>query len=514
MDSVFDYGFGYAFSMLNNLLSADSVDWMSVQWSYAIPTGPFRHLICELEALRHFAEINMKRDCRVLWLTGSADVIELLAPIVQAGNLSAETIATFPSELCELLTKIKKSVVGKRCTLRPRFVHQKVNFFHGNISNQAAHLELPEVKSKTIASGMAFPCGIFFVPELISDAKDAILGNFNSATSTRAAENDEGEANDLDLNQRTEKKEIEIEGDDEENSDQQSCITLKPTADPSSIVLLQSDASGARSHGFGYIWATFESLLDSDSFFWAAKSWASAARDSEAKFGADAAFTFRTGDTNYLEAWALLDFVYHELPPNCKLLWTNDNLSCVNAINNGVPVARYPLISKILETCKSKNCSIVGCWIPRQLNDTADFLSHLSHSSGQHELTGVTAENDENAFPLGMFFLNSVYSQLPVARVAVQGLLTTQSTHRNVMNSDVDDTSGVINEKVPPSAPEISAVDEATDSTDTNTDSFETYLQLNIGRWENLARSVISIHGKWDTVGSQLNGTAKESYRL
>ena len=130
--------------------------------------------------------------------------------------------------------------------------------------------------------------------------------------------------------------------------------------DPTSIYVVQSDASGT--DGFGY----YHSYLNATDVHYVSKRWDGA--------------LYHPDNSMYFELRSLADFVDDTTISNCVLVWLNDNEASTHGINKGNckdPVSRL-LLASILSRCDSLHLQIIAIWVPREPNQFADYLSQRS----------------------------------------------------------------------------------------------------------------------------------------
>ena len=82
----------------------------------------------------------------------------------------------------------------------------------------------------------------------------------------------------------------------------------------------------------------------------------------------------------YFELYALFDLLLEATVRQCILVWITDNESSTWAINKGncKDSASRVLLASILGLCDSYRLQIIALWVPRENNQFADYLSHLS----------------------------------------------------------------------------------------------------------------------------------------
>jgi hypothetical protein len=139
------------------------------------------------------------------------------------------------------------------------------------------------------------------------------------------------------------------------------------------VELCQSDASGT--DGFGYVFAT----LDQKDFSWFSQRW-SANGGTIPK------------QSHAAEIKALCHFVLNREHTNIQLIiWISDSESACNSINRANcrdPVA-FLLLKDIYLRCDILNIQLLALWVPRELNNLADHLSHLAALLNEDTVEGV-----------------------------------------------------------------------------------------------------------------------------
>ena len=140
-------------------------------------------------------------------------------------------------------------------------------------------------------------------------------------------------------------------------------------ADPNSLYLLQSDASGPDGYGYihGYVWQkdpAFYSQCWSDTEYF--------------------------GTSHHGELQPLVHFLVSTELRNIMLVWTTDSLSAMFSIDKGRCFEQISLVSLriIFELCDTKGILLVALWAPRELNQLTDYLSHLSISLNRFSVQG------------------------------------------------------------------------------------------------------------------------------
>jgi hypothetical protein len=132
-------------------------------------------------------------------------------------------------------------------------------------------------------------------------------------------------------------------------------------AHPELIELMQSDASGA--DGYGYVY----SLASDNSFKWKSSIW-------------DPGTEPGNKGSHSAEIRALHDYILNCDHPGKLLVWVTDSESACYTINraNCKDPKALPYLKSIYETCDELGLLLVSLWVPRELNELADYLSHLS----------------------------------------------------------------------------------------------------------------------------------------
>ena len=142
---------------------------------------------------------------------------------------------------------------------------------------------------------------------------------------------------------------------------------------PGAVEIIQSDASGP--DGCGYM---YSSLYDADAQY-VSRRWQ----------GGEA-----LEHSTAQELVALRDRIQGKPASETLIVWVSDSASAVYSINKGrAKEARTrEMVAQVLEECDRKGFQVVGVWIPRELNTTADFLSHLAHNLDRDSVAGWTSE--------------------------------------------------------------------------------------------------------------------------
>ena len=141
---------------------------------------------------------------------------------------------------------------------------------------------------------------------------------------------------------------------------------------PGRLHIGQSDSSGL--DGFGYFHGDLHSV-DSHAH-WVSVRW---------PYGYLPESSL-TGELN-----PLLHFLERTPITSCVLVWVMDSAAAVFAIDRGkVSTQRdFELLSKAYALADVKRIQLLALWVPRELNSTADTLSHLSHLLNRSTTEGV-----------------------------------------------------------------------------------------------------------------------------
>ena len=104
-------------------------------------------------------------------------------------------------------------------------------------------------------------------------------------------------------------------------------------------------------------------------------------------------YEFRSSHNGELQS--LRHFVSETIIKNVILVWISDSLSGVWSVNKGVCHAEIGLetLRVVLEECDSKHLQLVALWVPRECNEYADYLSHLSRYVGRNEVRGQVRDH-------------------------------------------------------------------------------------------------------------------------
>ena len=139
---------------------------------------------------------------------------------------------------------------------------------------------------------------------------------------------------------------------------------------PELIYIVQSDASGV--DGFGYL----EGALNGDNPTYLSRAWRKLDK-------------FEQSHSSELRALAY--WVEHTTISGRLLVWVTDSQASAWSVNKGRckhDPQGMKWIKIILERCDELKLQLVALWVPRELNEMADYLSHLSCYLSREEVSG------------------------------------------------------------------------------------------------------------------------------
>ena len=139
---------------------------------------------------------------------------------------------------------------------------------------------------------------------------------------------------------------------------------------PQKVYVVQSDASGI--HGYGYL----EGELNNDNPTYLSRSWGEL----------DCFEQSHASELRALAYWIERTFVTDRV-----LVWVTDNQGSAYSVNKGRckhDQLGMRWLKYILERCDELKLQIVALWVPREENEMADYLSHLSCYMSREEVTG------------------------------------------------------------------------------------------------------------------------------
>jgi len=138
---------------------------------------------------------------------------------------------------------------------------------------------------------------------------------------------------------------------------------------PFLLELVQSDASG--DDGFGYVYSS----LGSDDYHWYSSQWPVDNPCSQSHEG---------------ELRALHHFVLHQPHVGKIIVWVTDSQSACWSVNRGhcSDNRAFPYLKEIYEHLDLCCLQLVALWVPRELNEFPDYLSHYATLISRFEISG------------------------------------------------------------------------------------------------------------------------------
>jgi hypothetical protein len=139
--------------------------------------------------------------------------------------------------------------------------------------------------------------------------------------------------------------------------------------EPNKLYLVQGDVSGP--DGMGYYWGALE---DDDPQYYS-RPWGDG-------------WEFRTSHSG--EMSGLLHFLEHTDLRDVVVVWITDCLAAAFSVNKGKCYEEIGLevLSRVLRACDEKGLQLAAIWVPREENECADLLSHLSTFLCRSEVSG------------------------------------------------------------------------------------------------------------------------------
>ena len=128
--------------------------------------------------------------------------------------------------------------------------------------------------------------------------------------------------------------------------------------------MVQSDASGV--DGFGFFYGT----IDDDNPSFVSRSFPA---------------TQSRRSSHALELAALASFLQFDATPNCLLVWVTDSSAGVWSVNKGRCHVEEDLL-QILTIADDRRIQLLALLVPREINQSADYLSHLSYMLNREEV--------------------------------------------------------------------------------------------------------------------------------
>jgi hypothetical protein len=150
-------------------------------------------------------------------------------------------------------------------------------------------------------------------------------------------------------------------------------------ADPNKVYVVQSDAAGEDSLGYYH-----GVLSEREPRFYSQQR--------------DLYSTFQSSHNRELQA--LKCFLEKEGIAGRVLIWVLDSLSDVWSVNKGRCHADISMVAleEIFNICDERHLQILAVWTPRESNELADYLSHLSAHMLRSRVAGVLREGQGLSF--------------------------------------------------------------------------------------------------------------------
>ena len=154
---------------------------------------------------------------------------------------------------------------------------------------------------------------------------------------------------------------------------------------PDRVFIIQSDASGT--DGFGYLFST---LAPTAVPSYVSVSWP---------------YDFQPPHSYWAELEALRHAIQrlHHTFKQSFLIWVTDSLSGSHSINRGRchNAETFAVLEQIFTQLDDVQCQIIALYVPREHNQLADYLSHLSRMLHRDECSGSVEELLAGYFPAG-----------------------------------------------------------------------------------------------------------------
>ena len=154
--------------------------------------------------------------------------------------------------------------------------------------------------------------------------------------------------------------------------------------DPMSIYVVQSDISG--DDGLGYL----HGYLNDDNPAFLSRTWSGEQSSSPANLDSFSPESMLYTTSHDSELKGLAHFLWHTKVSNTMLLWVIDSLSGAWSVNKGRCKEEAGLLTLAYIYARADELKIllVALWVPRDLNQMADYLSHLSAYLHRSEVRG------------------------------------------------------------------------------------------------------------------------------
>ena len=154
--------------------------------------------------------------------------------------------------------------------------------------------------------------------------------------------------------------------------------------DPRAIYIVQSDISGT--DGLGY----FHGYLSDDNPAFLSRTWSEYDQSISSVLSPSQTISMLYTTSHDSELKGLAHFLQSTTIQNAMLIWVTDSLSGAWSLNKGrcKEEAGLKTLAYILSRADDLKLLLVALWVPRELNQTADYLSHLACYLNRSEVTG------------------------------------------------------------------------------------------------------------------------------
>ena len=154
--------------------------------------------------------------------------------------------------------------------------------------------------------------------------------------------------------------------------------------DPKSIYVVQSDISGI--DGLGY----YHGFLRDENPKFLSRTWSDYDQSVSPAISSSSAVSMLYTTSHDSELKGLAHFLQSTTVTNAMLIWVTDSLSGAWSLNKGrcKEEAGLLTLAYILSRADELKLLLVALWVPRDLNQTADYLSHLAVYLNRSEVSG------------------------------------------------------------------------------------------------------------------------------
>ena len=154
--------------------------------------------------------------------------------------------------------------------------------------------------------------------------------------------------------------------------------------DPKSMYVVQSDISGI--DGLGY----YHGFLRDENPKFLSRTWSEYDQSVSPAISSSSAVSMLYTTSHDSELKGLAHFLQSTTVTNAMLIWVTDSLSGAWSLNKGrcKEEAGLLTLAYILSRADELKLLLVALWVPRDLNQTADYLSHLAVYLNRSEVSG------------------------------------------------------------------------------------------------------------------------------